>query len=111
MRLISIPSSGILKFTVVGFSGTKSQAFKVRFGGKDVPKRETIAPNRGSLNGKPVGAFVRVEVIYDLRLVLGLPVHVRENLYGSHFGSVPLEAKDRNDRHDNYEKYWNEVSH
>ena len=41
-------------FTVGSFSSTKSQAFKVRFGGKDVPKRETIAPNRGSLNGKPV---------------------------------------------------------
>ena len=114
MRLISIPaSSGILDTHSPSavFPVRKARLSKLGSGEKTFPSAKTIAPNRGSLNGKPVGSFVRVEVIYDLRLVLGLPVHVRENLDGSHFGSVPLEAKDRNDRHDNYEKYWNEVSH
>ena len=115
MRLISIPaSSGILDTHSPSavFPVRKARLSKLGSGEKSVPKRpETIAPNRGSLNGKPVGAFVRVEIINDLRLVLGLPVHVRENLDGGHFGSVTPEAKDRNYRYDNYEKDWNEVSH
>ena len=113
MRLISIPaSSGILDTHSPSavFPVRSARLSKFRVGRKDVYQGKTIAPNRGS-SRKPIGSFVRVEVINDLRLVLGLPVHVRENLDGSHFGSVPLEAKDRNDRYDNYEKYWNEVSH
>ena len=63
---------------------------------------KTIAPKRGSYGS--LSAVCLSKIIYDLRLVLSLTVHVRENLDGGHFGSVTPEAKDRNYRYDNYEK-------
>ena len=98
-------------FTLGSLAGPEGRAAEVRFGGENIVELEAVAPKGGALYGQPVGSVVAIEIISYLGLVLGLPIHVRENLDGGVFRGAATESKDGDDRSYDDEEDWYEVSH
>ena len=108
--------AGFLRYTgyplsVGSFSSPKSHATEVGIGGEHLPKVKTVATWGCAFYRKPVGSVVGKEIVNNLGLVLGLTVHVRENLDGGVFRGAATEPEDGDDRSYDDEEDWYEVSH